>query len=168
MTDVTCCSRHDSLIHSSLPRPIEYGAVGFGNFCVTVSTTSAPAEFASSANSSSESCRSHFETPCFSRPIKRARSCVFFGRVSIIPGCDSQRFRELRNPFHCFDVMYFRQIQRFTISLPPKPGQLPFGVTPRRLLNRRHALQDRHLPVEQFSNLPQPDHLRRRRAHCAG
>ncbi len=53
--------------------------------CVTVSTTFAPAELASSRSSSSESCKSHFETPSFSKPIRSARSCVFCGRVSIIP-----------------------------------------------------------------------------------
>src|SRR3989442_13421548 len=62
-----------------------YGAVGLDSFWVTLSTSSAPAEFASSRNSSIESRRSHFVTPSFSRPIRRARSCVFFGRVSIIP-----------------------------------------------------------------------------------
>ena len=54
---------------------------------MTVSTTFAPAELASdSRSSSSESCKSHFETPSFSRPIRSARSCVFCGRVSIICG----------------------------------------------------------------------------------
>ena len=45
----------------------------------------APAELASSRSSSSESRKSHLETPSLSRPIRSARSWVLIGRVSIIP-----------------------------------------------------------------------------------
>src|SRR5881409_3131174 len=99
-----------------------------------VSTTFAPAEFASSRSSSSESCKSHFETPCFSRPIRSARSCVLCGRVSIIP-CANLRKHPEQDPFHGFVVSKKRQVQRKKISLPPKPGQLSFGITPGGLLN---------------------------------
>src|ERR1700751_3377232 len=103
---------------SALPRPMEYGAVGFCNFCVIVSTTSAPAEFANSRNSSRESCKSHLETPCFSRPISSARCRDFCGRVSIIP-CSGLRQNAERDPFHSFVVSKKGQVQRQKISLPP-------------------------------------------------
>src|SRR5436189_5004766 len=128
-----------------------------------VSTTFAPAELANSRSSSSESRKSHFETPFFSKAIRSARSCPFFGRVSIIRDANLPNPAQLRahseqNP--CFVVTKKRQVQRQKVSLPPKPGQLPFGVTAGRLLNLRDRLRDRLFSSEQLTNFAQSDHLR--------
>src|SRR4029077_3944774 len=129
----------------------------FCNFCVTVSTTSAPAEFANSRNSSSESCNSHFETPSFSRPISSARSRDFCGCVSIIL-CANLRQHSERDPFHSFVASKKRQVQRWKISLPPKPGQLSLRITASRLLNLCNTLWERLFSSEQFSDFAQTDH----------
>src|SRR5436189_3189618 len=57
-----------------------------------------------------------------------------------------------------------RQVQRQKITLPPKPGQLSFGVTPGRLLNFCDALRERLFSFEQFPDLAQTNHLRSSRA----
>ena len=67
-----------------------------------------------------------------------------------------------------FVVSEKRQVQRCKISLSPKPGQLSFGVTAGRLLNRGDALRDRHFAIEQFTNFAQADHLRCGRTHRPG
>src|SRR5215216_1632376 len=104
-----------------------------------MSTTSAPAEFASSRNSSRESCKSHLETPCFSSPISSARSRDFCGRVSIISCAGVRQYSE-GDPVHRFVVSKKRQVQRQKITLPAKPGQLSLGVAASRLLNFRDTL----------------------------
>ena len=101
------------------------------------------------------------------QPISSARSRDFCGRVSIIP-CASLRQYSERDPFHSFVVSKKRQVQRQKISLPPKPGQLSFGVTASGLLNFRDALRERFFSSEQFANFAQTDHLRSSRTCSPG
>src|SRR5947209_5393568 len=58
-----------------------------------------------------------------------------------------------RDPFNGFCRADAREIQWLEISLMAKPGQLSFGITPRRLLDRGDAFLFRNTTGDVFADL---------------
>ncbi len=96
------------------------------------------------------------------------RALLFSVRLRFQSFKGRQKGHLLQDPIDgCCVILQQRQIQWFKARLPPKPGQLSFGIPAGRLLNRRDTLGGTGLSFQQSADLVEPKGLGSGRADLA-